>query len=85
MFFILILFIAIGFSIFALFFTDSVHSPIAWVSLIVALLCIYSLASKFATMSEQPKAIDVYRGKTELRVTYEGKIPVDSCVIYKRK
>lgn len=28
--------------------------------------------------------MDVYRGKTELRITYEGKTPVDSTVIYKK-
>ena len=31
-----------------------------------------------------PSAMDVYRGKTELRITYEGKTPVDSTVIYKK-
>ena len=30
-------------------------------------------------------AIDVYKGNTELRITYEGKVPVDSVVIYKKK
>ena len=30
-----------------------------------------------------PSAMDVYKGKTELRITYEGKTPVDSTVIYK--
>ena len=31
-----------------------------------------------------PTALDVYKGKTELRITYEGKTPVDSVVIYKK-
>ena len=26
----------------------------------------------------------IYKGKTELRITYEGKTPVDSVVIYKK-
>ena len=30
-------------------------------------------------------ALDVYEGNTELRITYEGKVPVDSVVIYKKK
>lgn len=33
----------------------------------------------------EPKAIDVYRHKTELKITYEGKIPVDTVVIFKKK
>lgn len=32
----------------------------------------------------RPSPMDVYRGKTELRITYEGKTPVDSVVIYKK-
>ena len=35
-------------------------------------------------MNSIPTALDVYKGKTELRITYEGKIPVDSVVIYKK-
>ena len=35
-------------------------------------------------INNRPKAIDVYKGKTELRITYEGNIPVDSAVIFKK-
>ena len=31
-----------------------------------------------------PSAMDVYQGKTILKITYEGNTPVDSCVIYKK-
>lgn len=34
--------------------------------------------------SNAPTAMDVYKGKPELRITYEGKTPVDSVVIYKK-
>lgn len=30
----------------------------------------------------EPQAIDVYRGKTELRVTYKENIPTDSDVVF---
>lgn len=33
----------------------------------------------------QPTAIDVYRNKTELQITYKGTIPVDSVVVFKNK
>ena len=36
-------------------------------------------------INNRPKAIDVYKGKTELRITYEGNIPVDSAVVFKNK
>ena len=32
----------------------------------------------------EPKAIDVYRGKTTLEITYKDKIPIDSTVIWKK-
>lgn len=30
-----------------------------------------------------PQAIDVYRGKTTLQITYQDSIPVDSAVVFK--
>lgn len=30
-----------------------------------------------------PKAMDVYRGKTELKITYKDNIPIDTVVVYK--
>ena len=32
----------------------------------------------------KPKAIDVYRDKTELKITYENDVPTDSCVVFKK-
>ncbi len=31
----------------------------------------------------QPQAIDVYKGKTTLQITYKGSIPIDTTVVYK--
>ena len=39
---------------------------------ILSLSCVY-----------KPSAIDVYRGKTTLEITYKDKIPVDSTVVWK--
>lgn len=36
-------------------------------------------------IANQPTALDVYKGKTELEITYRGNIPVDSVVVYKNK
>ena len=35
--------------------------------------------------SSNPTALDVYRHKTELKITYEGNVPVDTVVIFKNK
>lgn len=33
----------------------------------------------------KPKAIDVYRGKTTLEITYKNNVPIDTVVTYKDK
>ena len=38
-----------------------------------------------AVLVNQPTAIDVYKGKTELQITYKGTIPIDSVVVFKNK
>ena len=35
------------------------------------------------SLSETPKAMDVYRGKTTLQVTYKDTIPLDTTVGFK--
>lgn len=32
---------------------------------------------------KQPQAIDVYRGKTTLQITYKNNVPIDTIVVYK--
>lgn len=34
---------------------------------------------------EIPSALDVYRGRTTLKITYENKVPVDTVVVFKHK
>ena len=38
-----------------------------------------------ASLSITPTAFDVYKGKTELQITYKETIPVDSVVVFKNK
>lgn len=35
--------------------------------------------------TNKPKAIDVYKGKTTLEITYKDKVPIDSTVVWKNK
>lgn len=55
---------------------------LAKVLLIIAIIGLLFIMVSY--ISNAPTALDVYKGKTELRITYEGKIPVDSVVIYKK-
>ena len=36
-------------------------------------------------VKEQPTALDVYRGKTTLEITYRDSVAIDSTVVYKIK
>lgn len=45
---------------------------------------IFGLFLIIGHVNSKPKAIDVYKGKTELRITYEGNTPVDSIVVFKK-
>ena len=48
-------------------------------------LSLYSFLVLFLLISytNKPKAIDVYRGKTTLEITYKNRVPIDSIVVWK--
>ena len=57
------------------------------ISLAIILLILACIGLEFICVyiANTPTALDVYEGNTELRITYEGKVPVDSVVIFKKK
>ena len=59
---------------------NSYYSAIMTVCIILLLSTILSIIDK-----TNPKAIDVYRGKTTLEITYKGGVPVDSIVVFKER
>ena len=50
-------------------------------------LSLYSFLVLFLLISyiNKPRAIDVYEGKTTLEITYKGKVPIDSTVVWKNR
>ena len=56
---------------------------IIWASVLLVIAFIGEIFIIY-DINNTPTALDVYRGNTELRITYEGKIPVDTIVIYKK-
>ena len=56
----------------------------ATLSNILLIIAVIGLLLIMIYINNTPTALDVYKGKTELRITYDGKIPVDSVVIYKK-
>ena len=76
----IILIVIIG--LYSIILIEEEHYSISIVLLVIAAIC---LSFILAEIGDTPTALDVYEGNTELRITYEGKIPVDTIVIYKKE
>ena len=79
LFCLIILIVIIG--LYSIILTEKRYSSISIVLSVIAVICLSFIS---ADIGDAPTALDVYRGNTELRITYEGKIPVDTIVIYKK-
>lgn len=55
---------------------------ISGIILSVLIFILYELFAWRLTWNE-PQAIDVYRGKTTLQITYKDSIPQDTIVVFK--
>ena len=64
------------------------HDRIGFFTLciIVGLVCFYfGVIYTCNDFNKRPNALDVYRGKTTLEITYRDSVAVDSTVVYKVK
>lgn len=77
-----ILFLGIGFSIIILE-TDKLDkfqkAFISTICISIGTICMVNF-----TGQKYPKAIDVYRGRTTLQITYKDNIPIDTVVVFKK-
>ena len=77
------LYIAVGFLICLTCLSLKRLDSIGWtITLTLIIAGILNIIIYHAT--EAPSALDVYKGKTVLKITYEDKVPVDTVVIYKK-
>ena len=57
--------------------------------IVVGGLCMIAMGASFVmlhnTIAPMPSALDVYRGKTTLEITYRDSVAIDSVVVYKMK
>ena len=53
----------------------------------IFVICISSLIIIALSVAylRKPQAIDVYKGKTTLEITYKDKVPIDSTVVWKNR
>lgn len=59
---------------------DNLYLTLFGIGLFVLFIAVCNVYDK-----NKPEAIDVYRGKTTLQITYRDSIPVDSIVVFKNK
>ena len=77
------LYIAVGFLIILAYLSLERYDNIGWtIAFTLIIAGILNIIIYHAT--EAPSALDVYKGKTVLKITYEDKVPVDTVVIYKK-
>ena len=53
------------------------------VVLVVSIILAFIVLITTLCLKDNPKAIDVYRGKTTLEITYKNRVPIDSIVVWK--
>ena len=76
----IILIVIIG--LYSIILIDEEYYSVSIVLFVIAGICLSFIS---ADIGDTPTALDVYQGNTELKITYEGKVPVDTVVIYKKK
>lgn len=69
---------------FAFFVVEDDTSSIFTLS-ICSVISIFLLIAAAGTLSDEPKAIEVYQGKTTLEYTIIDNIKTDSVVVYKNR
>lgn len=64
------------------FIVSDTHPGIYLGTLLACLGAMLIMANNY---EKEPSAMDVYRGKTTLEITYKDGVPVDSVVVFKDK
>lgn len=58
---------------------ESTFATSVVISIMIFLVIIIIVCSEY----KEPKAMDVYQGRTTLEITYKNDIPIDSVVVFK--
>jgi uncharacterized membrane protein YiaA len=78
-----IVLLVIGFLLFVVGFFNDCLPVLAMGSFMIGIAL--TIAVFDSETCSTPSAIDVYRGKTTLEITYRDSIPVDTVVVFKKK
>ena len=63
---------------------DSCCSDIVAMIIIAGVIVFIGWMGYIVGIHKNPTAIDVYKGKTTLEITYKDGIPIDSIVVFKK-
>lgn len=78
-----IVFGILGYAFFAIsFLIDEENKDATIATMVISCLC-FSICLMCFMFDNKPTAMDVYRGKTTLEITYKDGIPIDSVVVFK--
>ena len=75
--------------IFSLYMNDNSTNDFykgLWIVIIIMILIIFEVNLLSNIIGKPtPSALDVYRGNTELEITYVNETPIDTVVVFKKK
>lgn len=67
-------------------FSDNIANSEGFMSATFTVGVIAIITVMFVSIdSRNPTAMDVYKGKTTLEITYKGVVPVDTVVVFKKR
>jgi len=79
---IIILIITILLYVLMLLVSDD-NAIFVWIGSLSLTVAVLMFTSILETKNPHPTALDVYRGKTTLEITYRDSVAIDSTVVYK--
>ena len=82
---ILALVFAIILFLFIIFVSENLNKIKVSIRILITFFLTVGIIFSLLFHLDTPKAIDVYKGRTVLEITYKNKVPIDSTVIWKSK
>lgn len=85
--FFIVMILAISLFIFGMEQIDDKKNNVVGTIIIIISVALFLFAAVYKPQNKNnsPKAIDVYRGETELEITYRDTIAIDSTVVWKKE
>ena len=83
--FLIVMILAFSLFIFGMEQIDDKKNNVVGTIVLIISVALFLFPVVYKPQNNSPKAIDVYRGKTELEITYRDTIAIDSTVVWKKE